>query len=171
MASKEKSIIPGAILILVGVFLLLRQLGVFVLSWYHAYPVIMLCLSGFFFVRAFSRKDSGAAFPATALFVLGLFFFLRNFDFFDLAYDFYHVGEYWPVFLIAIGAAFIAQFLLKPEDWGVLIPGAVLFFLGTVFFLHHLEVFYWVDFATVWPIILIIIGVTLVVSSLVRKHQ
>ncbi len=171
MATKEKSYIPGVVLILIGAYLLLQGLDIISFRWHHLYPLILLAIGAYLLIPVFSRKDTGAAFPATFLLVLGLFFFFRNYDFFSWNYHFYDMGEFWPVFLIAFGLAFIVQYMLKPDDWGSLVPGVILLFLGAVFMARSLDWFYWFQFTDVWPVILIIIGGVLVASSLRRKQN
>lgn len=171
MTERERSHIPGIILIVIGTILLLHQLDLIYLRWRHIYPIILLAFGVLFFVSTVTKKDKGAAFPATVLMVLGLFFFLRNYSYFSVDYYFYDWEEFWPIFLIAFGLGFIALYFFKPEDWGVLIPGGVLSFFGVLFFLRSTGVFYWRDFANFWPLILIAIGASIVISSLKRKAQ
>ncbi|MFQ6114727.1 MAG: LiaI-LiaF-like domain-containing protein [bacterium] len=171
MAEREKSYVPGIILIVMGVILLLHQLDFIFLRWRHIFPIILLALGVFFLISTVTRKDKGAAFPATVLLVLGLFFFFRNFAYFSVDYYFYDFEEYWPIFLIAFGLGFIVLYFFKPEDWGVLIPGGVLLFFGALFFLRSAGIFYWRDFADFWPLILIAIGISIVISSLKRKIE
>ncbi|MFQ5825000.1 MAG: LiaI-LiaF-like domain-containing protein [bacterium] len=171
MAEREKSYIPGIILIVIGTFLLLHQLDVFYLRWRNIFPIILLALGTLFFISIITRKDKGAAFPATVLIVLGLFFFLRNYGYFSVDYYFYEWEEFWPIFLIAFGLGFIVLYFFKPEDWGVLIPGGVLLFFGVLFFLRTTGLFYWRDFADFWPLILIAIGISIVISNLKKKTE
>jgi len=171
MAEKEKSIIPGALLILVGLFLLLHQLDLVYLRWRHLYPILMLGFSALFFASIIYKRDKGAIFPGMVLLVLGLFFFLRNFDFFEFGYYFYSFEYYWPIFLVAFGLGFVALYVVRQDDWGVLIPGTILLFLGTLFFLRSAGYFFWWRLADFWPVILIIIGLSIVFSNLRKRHQ
>ncbi|TDI96460.1 MAG: hypothetical protein E2O76_11850 [Caldithrix sp.] len=169
MAEREKSFIPGAVLIIIGVVFLFNELNIFNFRWRYLYPILMLGGSALFFVSMFTKKEKGAIFPATVLLILGLFFALRNFDIFSFDYYFYYVQDFWPIFLVAFGSGFVALFFVRSEDWGVLIPGGVLLFLGMVFFLRNSGFIYWQDFADYWPVVLIIIGLSVVLSSLRKK--
>ncbi|NIR51432.1 hypothetical protein GWO43_22905, partial [candidate division KSB1 bacterium] len=166
MANRERSLIPGVILILLGLYFLLDRLNVFYFRWEYLYPLILLGLGVLFLVAIFTKKDKGAAFPATILLILGLFFFLRNYGLLPYEFYLYYIEDYWPIFLIAFGLGFLVLFSVKPEDWGVLIPGGILLFFGVVFLLRNMRLFYWRDFADFWPVILIAIGLGIVVSSL-----
>lgn len=169
MAHKEKSFVPGLVLIAIGLILLFHQLDIFYFRWRFVYPLILLGLSAMFFVPMLSKKDRSAVFPATILLVLGLFFFIRNFDLFAFDYYFYDFEDFWPIFLIAVGLGFVVLFFVKPADWGVLIPGTVLLFFGVVFILRSSRLFYWRDLGDFWPVILIAIGLSIVIGSL-RKN-
>lgn len=169
MAEKEKSIMPGVVLILIGLVLLLRQLGVVDLRWRYLYPIVLLCLGILFLVSMFTKGDKGAIFPATVLLVLGLFFILRNFALFDFGFYFYEAREFWPIFPVAFGAGFVALFFFRENDWGVLLVGGILLFLGVVFFLREFGFYFWYDLLDYWPVILILVGLSIIISHLRRK--
>jgi len=171
MLGRKNSLVPGVILILIGIALLLRQLGVFYIDWRQIFPILLLVLGGLFFISIKTRDDKGAAFPATFFFVLGLFFLIRNYDIFSFDYYFYGFEDFWPIFLIAVGLGFIVMYFFKPHDWGVLIPGGVLLFFGIVLLLRNTGVLYWRNFADYWPLILIAVGVSVVFNSLRRKTE
>ena len=170
MEKRERSFVPGIVLIVIGFYFLLKQLGVFFyFRMYQIYPIGLIVLGAFFLVLVFTKKDKGAAFAATVFLVLGVFFFLRNFVFLPHYLD--HSRNFWPIFLIAPGLGFIVLYLFKRQDWGVLIPGAILLFLGISAFLEISGLYYWEDFTRYWPVILIVIGLGIVVSSLRRKPE
>lgn len=169
MEKREKSFIPGVILIVIGSYFLLNRLGLFYLRWRSVYPIILLAVGALFLVAIFTKKDKGAAFPATVLLVLGLFFFLRNFDYLPFGFYLHDIEAFWPIFLIAFGLGFVVLFFFKSEDWGLLIPGGVLLFFGVIFLLRAMGIFYWHNFVDYWPVILIAVGLGIVVSSLRKK--
>lgn len=171
MAERKNSYIPGLILILIGVVLLLHQLEVLYFNWRQIYPILLLVLGGLFLVSVKTKDDKGAVFPGTVLIVLGLFFFIRNYGFFSFDYYFYEFEDFWPIFLVAVGLGFVVLYFIKPQDWGVLIPGSVLLLFGIIFFLRVTGVFYWKDFADYWPVILIAVGISIVINSLRRKTE
>jgi hypothetical protein len=169
MSHHRPSILPGLILIVIGALLLIQKLTPFSLGWYEIYPLILMGLGVLFFTAIFGKKDKGAVFPGTILFLLGLFFFLRNFD----IIPYYFVREVWPIILIIIGIAFLAVFITKPQDWGVLIPGGTLLFLGTMFLLRRLHIIYW-DIGDIvadyWPAAIIVVGIGIIVGSLKQRQ-
>lgn len=171
MSEKGKSLIPGALLVVIGLFLLLNRLDVFDFRWRHFYPIVMVAMGALFFISALRKSDRAGAFPGAMFLVLGLFFFFRNYDLFSFDYYFYDVEDFWPIFLIAVGAGFVALFLFKPEDWGVLVPGGVLLFFGSIFILRAAGFYYWDRFGDFWPVILIAIGLGIVINSFRRKSD
>ncbi len=169
MAKASKSLFPGIILISIGAIFLLNQLDVFYFRWWHLYPLVLLALGALFFFSVFTKNQKSAAFPGTVLLSLGLFFFLRNYGYFALDDYFWYAEELWPVVLIAMGLGFIALYLVKPQDWALLVPGGVLVFVGALFVLRNLRIVRWADFRDFWPIILIAVGVSIVIKSLRKK--
>jgi len=166
----KNSIIPGVILILIGVLILLHKFQVFYLDWGTIYPIVLMVTGLSFFVLIKTRNDKGAVFPGTVFFLIGLFFFLRNNNWLDL----YYFDEFWPVFLIIFGLAFLAVFVLKPHDWGVLIPASILLFLGLVFFSNKMGWLSWgtqVTISRLWPVLLILIGVVIILTNLKRTPK
>ena len=169
MDTSKSSIWPGLILIIIGSILLLYKLDIFDFGWYQIYPVVMMGLGILFFTSIAGKNQKGAVFPGTILFLLGLFFFLRNYEI--VPYDYVrHVG---PVVLIIVGLAFFAVFLTKPSDWGALIPSAVLVVIGSSLLLRKFHVIYWNVWdviTTYWPILLIVIGAGIIFRSFGRQR-
>ncbi|MFQ5602895.1 MAG: LiaI-LiaF-like domain-containing protein [bacterium] len=171
MEKKQRSYLPGIVLILVGTYFLLQRFDFFFIRWRHVYPVLLLGIGAVFLMAIFTKNEKSAVFPATVLLVLGLFFFCRNFDVFSFDYYFYDFRDIWPIFLIAFGLGFIVLFFVKSEDWGVVIPGSILLFFGVIFLLRSARLFYWHDFVDYWPLILIAIGASIILNSMRKKTQ
>lgn len=170
MNDSKRSIVPGVILILIGALIIIHKLDIFHFYWRDLYPVIFLALGVWFFFNVFVRKQKGQAFPGTLFLLLGIFFILRNYSFFYR----YYADEFWPVFLIIFGLAFVVQFFFRPDDWGLLIPGFIFLLLGFVFLARTMgwimpyQVEYIVE--TYWPVLLILIGIAIIFSGL-RKRE
>lgn len=166
----KRSILPGIILILIGGLLFLDKLGFYSLRWSTTYPLILMLLGIIFFSWVWRRGDKGAVFPGTILFLLGVFLFLRN----NYLLPAYYLWEFWPVFLIIVGLAFLVLFIFKPYDWGVLVPGGILLFFGTVLFLDNIYYLPWQTrelVGTFWPVILIIIGIGIILGQFKRRPE
>lgn len=165
MSTRRPSIIPGLLLIIIGILFLLNKFLPFSFGWYEIYPLIFLAMGILFFVSIIGKPHKGAVFPGTILLLLGIFFILRNFDLIPYRY----VREVWPIMLIIFGFAFLAIFITKPSDWGVLIPAGICLFIGGIFYANRFYHFYWDAwdlFADYWPVFLILIGAGIVLKSL-----
>jgi len=172
MNKNHSSLIIGLIFILIGAGLLLDKLNMFDFGWYQIYPVLLILISIMSFISIFSGNKN-SAFWAGIFGVLGVFFFLRNFDVITA----FWFSEYWPIFLLALGAGFILLFIFKPQDWGVLIPGFILTFIGVVFLVNTLNLYDLEEFirfvfdlvATYWPLALVLLGLGLILNAVSKK--
>ncbi|MFZ5515684.1 MAG: LiaI-LiaF-like domain-containing protein [Candidatus Zhuqueibacterota bacterium] len=170
MSEHKKSIWPGVLLVVFGAILLVNRLTPYHFGWSEIYPLVLLGFGVVLLSSVFAKKDKGAVFPGTILFLLGLFFFLRNFD----IIDYYHISDVWPIFFIIFGLGFIAIFITKPSDWGVLIPAAIFLFLGAMFWLNiRTELIWdvWYLVADYWPVVLILIGGGILLGGLKKKRD
>jgi hypothetical protein len=166
MSAERKSLAPGILFIVIGALILVDRLDLVDLSWKVIYPLVLLAVGVFFYLTFFSARQNNRVFLATVLSLLGLFFLLRNLDLFDLGFYFYSIEDYWPVFPIVFGAAFIVQFAFSGRDWALLVPGGLLLFVGSVFLAKNLGFFFWHHILESWPVILIVIGTLLILKSL-----
>ena len=165
MSANKNSIFPGIILIFIGSLLLINKITPYYFSWYEIYPLILIGIGLLLIFSILNKVDKGAIFPGTILLLVGVFFFLRNYD----IMPYYYLSDFWPIFLIIFGLAFFAVFVTKPSDWGVLIPGCLFLFLGVIFFLKIYRIIYWEIWEIVgqyWPVILIVIGGSIILGSL-----
>ena len=168
MSAQRHSILPGLLLIIIGGLLLANKLVPYSIGWYEIYPLILMAIGVFIYISVIGKQDKGAVFFGTFFLLLGLFFFLRNFD----VIPYYYLREVWPTILIILGLSFISVFVAKPGDWGVLIPGGTLLFLGVVFLLRKFHIIYLNIgdiIADYWPMILIIIGAGIILGALKRQ--
>lgn len=170
MEKKKGSLIPGILLIAAGCYFLLRRFIVSLPVWEQIYPVLILILTAFLLWETYRKNNPGTIFWAVFCLITGAFFLLRNYSIIPYLY----VDEYWPVFLIAFGLAFIVKFIVHPEDWGALIPGTLLLFYGLKCLLSNFEEFYWqhdLYIDDLWPMIIIVIGIGMVVSGFLTSKK
>ena len=170
--TKRASILPGLILIFIGTIILLYKFFPGFVDFRHTYPVVLLALGMMliFSVCCKSKTDKGAVFPGTILFFIGLFFFLRNFG----LVDYYYVREIWPIFIIIVGLGFLALFIAKPSDTGVVVPAGIHLFIGIITLLNKLyliNIELWEVIADYWPVILIVIGAGIILGSLKKSRH
>jgi hypothetical protein len=168
MARPTGSYVTGILLILIGLLLLIDRLDLFRFTWRTMYPVLVLSTGLLFLVLSGGTRNRGAIFSGSVLTVLGVFFVLRNYR---LLTEVRYL-EGWAVFLVSLGIGFLVLYVLEPKDWGLLVPGGILLFIGGTALLEQLGVIDWrtweqiIDF---WPVILILIGAKLLYTGL-RKQ-
>ena len=77
-------------------------------------------------------------------------------------------GRIWPIIFFIIGAGFYLPVLLMPNDRqnlsGLLIPGTILFGLGTIFFYNTLTD-NWGSWAYIWALIPASVGLGLLIAA------
>jgi hypothetical protein len=148
----------GWILIGIGILFVLR----YILDWGFYWAAVLLVIGGVILAYALFSKAHGGVFAGTLLFLLGLFFLLRETD---VLMD--PMSDLWPIILIIVGVSFTMVFLFRPQEWGMLIPGGILLVIGVVILLWNYRyisrytmsgIFNW------WPLILIAIGAWLLLG-------
>ena len=86
MKSSSASLIPGFFLVGLGVIPLVKKLNLFYLDRPRTYPIIFMGIGLILFISAIKSKNNSAAFWGTILFLIGLLFFLRSYNFIDYYY-------------------------------------------------------------------------------------
>ncbi len=165
---RSSSIWPGVVLIVLGVIFLVDRLNLFYLDWSVIWPSLVILLGIYFFARA--AHDSGSVFAGTLFFFSGLAFLARNEGWF---YTYVHFG-FGGILLAILGLAFLALFVVRPEDWGVLIPGVFFVFLGGLIWADQTGLISWYtrhQILRLWPVLLILIGIGIIISALTSNKN
>ena len=122
--------ILGITLILLGIFLLLRELNIFHFGWRIGFASILIAIGGSIFIKGFTHRHGGKAFFGTVVFLFGVYTLLRSFTFFI-----FYSSSSLPVLLIIFGFAFLTMTLAERRSWISLFPAFILLGTGTLFFL------------------------------------
>jgi len=169
---KRKSngvLILGIILIILGLFIVLdRFLDFYFYEDWSILPGIAALLGIFLLIRGFRSPAKGGVFAGTVLLILGVFYFLRCNYLLPILYW----NSSFPVIILAIGIGFLVLFIVKPKDWGPLIPAVILIFIGGALFIEEWGIWYidlWDIIRDYWPILLILIGIKIVLDAMKRK--
>ena len=152
MASSKKSLLPGFILIALGMLLLLPK--VTDISMRELWPLIVLG-GGILFIVGFfiNRTDYGLLMPGSILTVCGLVFAY-------CAYEGWHtMRDLWPFFLMGPGLGFALMYLFGKREQGLLIPAGILLGLGALFLVGR------TGFDYLLALVFIIIGVLFLLTS------
>jgi hypothetical protein len=174
--ARRGTIVPAFILILIGVFFLLINLGLLPrLTITEMWPGIVVLVGltfwiGFIFGH---DHDAGLAFVGTILVLIGAFFFLFTLH---LALPGYGVvgwgdqGRLWPVYPLIVGVAFVVLWIAgRARDNGVLIPAGILLIVGLAGLNFTLgEVPGLTDIIRLWPVLLIVFGAAILLRSFSR---
>jgi hypothetical protein len=107
------------------------------------------------------HKRVTAAVFGVILIGLGGIFILQNLGMVDAG----DIGSLWPVVLIGFGISS----LVAPRDAGDSAGGAILTALGAFFLLHKLDLIDW-RFRDVWPVFLVLAGISLILRSLAERR-
>jgi len=157
----KRSIFPGLLFILLGGYLLAVNFGLKVPNMEQLWPIFPTILGLFLLFEAMTNAR-GAIFPGALFTLVGTFFFAFSMGYLSWS----EMAILWPVFPLILGASFLALYLVK-WDWGLLIPtgiflGTGLVFMGINYGILNETVFTYA--IKLWPVALIILGVTILVG-------
>jgi hypothetical protein len=150
----SRAIVPGLILIVLGVLFLLSNFGALDLDWGMLWTWIIILLGVIFWAGfIFDRSKDGLIMPGTILLVVGIVFNV------SVRYDWAPMEDLWPFFILAPALGFYLMYLLGRHDRGVLVPAIVLTVIGVVFLMSTSNILRWLG-----PIVMIGIGVLILLS-------
>ena len=166
----RRSFFWGLVLIFIGLILLFHKLGICYFDPRVIWPQILILIGGLLFLSGLFNKDRKGIFPGTFMIIIGLFFYMREHEFFP----FYQIIEIWPIFVLAAGVSFFIIYLFKPREIGHLIPAFILTFIGFIFFTNSLGYIHWYQWINIWrlflPLCLIFTGIIIILKSFVKKR-
>jgi hypothetical protein len=159
------------VLILIGLFFLLSNAGVFEdldLEFDQLWPAFVV-LAGLAFLLQYlvgGRRDPGLVFVGTAATLIGLFFFLFTLNV-ELPFEFENLRGpidwddsevLWPAYPLIGGIAFVMLSIFD-RDQGALGVGLVAIAVGVIAFPFTLgSSAEWEEYARFWPVLLILVG-------------
>ncbi len=171
MPNRRSAILPGLLLILLGAWLLARNLDLPVPGFDTLWPgfLVLFGLGALGQYFAGGRRDEGLVFVGVAGTLLGAFFLTITLGYLRWG----DLGVYWPVFVLIGGVGFLAQWLAKPSDRGLLVPAVMGLLVGGVaitFTRGLLDPALAEQAGRLWPLGLIAFGVVLLISYLRRPN-
>jgi hypothetical protein len=164
MTKRNPSIVPGVLLILFGLWILLRQFERLIACEEKVFPFLLIAVALFLLAEAVRRSHSAALFWSVFFFQIGIFFLLRNYG--RIPYS--GGEEYWPLFIFAFGLGFYFLFLFNAKSWGVLIPSGLFMYFGLAASARTFEeVPAAVELASdhFWPFFLLATGIVLLIQT------
>jgi hypothetical protein len=156
---RSGSLFFGLVLIGIGLWFLADNLILDLPGLGSMWPILPT-LGGLALIYSFLRdrgRNAGVLVPGIGGFLVGIFFFAITLG--PLAWS--DLAEWWPIFPVFGGIAFIAVFVFsKQHDPGLLFPGAGSLLVGIFFLLITMGPLRWRDLDTLWPAFPLIGGLT-----------
>ena len=172
MSRRGGAVIPGLALIALGAWLLAGTLGVRLPGFEALWPVIPLVAGLAFLAQFFAdgRRNEGLVFTGVATTLLGAFFLAITLG--PLTWS--DLGRWWPAFVVIGGVAFLAQWVARPGERGLLLPGTLALLAGLAVLALSLGLVR-ADVANqitrLWPLLLIVLGFALLASYVMSARR
>jgi len=100
-------IFPGSIILLIGLFFLLRHNDLLNDPMFYMWPIFLLIIgAAFLLLYIFRPNDWGLIIPGGALILIGLLFLAYNYDVCGID-PARLIGDYWPLILILVGVKMV----------------------------------------------------------------
>lgn len=147
----------GAILVLIGVALLLKQMHILDINGKKLLWIALTLYGGATVARSFWYDIRHKIFWGSLCFFTGILFTLREFNLVQGS-----APVVLPAVLVIFGLSFLVLFVFNVRDWHLLIPALLLTGLGAALMLTELKMIYaaqvWHVVKNYWPIALILMG-------------
>ena len=170
---RKGTILPALFLILLGAYLLLKELDIGIPDWDALWPVFpfaggLVLLGGYVFGE---RRDPGQIFFGLAATLVGLVFFFITLG--PLEYQ--DLVTWWPIFVLIGSVAFLAQWIAAGfRDWGAFFLALVAFVVGGAGLATTLELLGPETrelLPKLWPILLILGGLMALLRGLFGRRS
>ena len=154
---KKNNSLLAYILIIIGVFFLLKQLKIPLITNFYSWQTVLIVTGIIFLFYSYVQKKDQHLFSGTVILGLGIHFYgLEHYHFWS---------HHWGMYTIIIGIAFIIRATKTKKGYilGILFIGFSIFM---IFSSTMPAYFHWMNDITqiitdYWPIFLIVIGVYL----------
>jgi len=147
------SLIPGLLLIAVGIAFLLANLGTFSIRGELIWTYLLIIIGAVFWLGfIFDRSRVGSLMPGSILLTIGILFHYTS------THGWETLSYLWPFFILAPAFGFYAMFIFGTREKGLLVPAGILTVIALFFFLQGTNR----DLRLVWPAVLIALGVLLI---------
>lgn len=172
MLNRRGAMVPGLLLIALGAWLLASALGVRLPGLDVLWPVFLIVFGLAFLVQFFAggRRSEGLVFTGTATALLGVLFLAITVG----PLNWSDLGHWWPVFAVIGGVAFLAQWMARPAEGGLLVPAALALLVGLAALavtLGRVRADVTEQIAKLWPLLLIVVGFGLLASYVMSARR
>lgn len=160
----RNSRIGGILLILIGIIVLIQNLGIDVISWDFLRSFGFLLIGLFLLIKGFESKPRKNLYIGTFLTLLGFYFILSEINLYGI-----NPGLSLTVLTFTAGISFYSLFIFTKHDWGYLLYGNLLLMIGFIFLLAYLHILppYLLSetIDAYWPVLLILVGIIVVLRN------
>jgi hypothetical protein len=166
MSSEQRNKVSliGAILVLIGVALLLKQMHILDINSKKLLWIALALYGGATVTRSFWYNVRHKIFWGSLCFFTGILFTLREYG---LVYG--SAPMLLPATLVIFGFSFLVLFIFNVRDWHLLIPSLLFVGLGAALMLTELKMLYaeqvWHVVKNYWPVALILMGAAMVLRK------
>jgi Domain of unknown function (DUF5668) len=172
MRNRRGAVIPGLLLIALGAWLLAGTLGVHLPSFETLWPLFLVVFGLAFLIQFFAdgRHNEGLVFTGVAAILLGGFFLAITLG--PLSWN--DLGRWWPAFVVIGGLAFLAQWLARPGQRGLLVPAGLALLVGLgalALTLRLVRADVAEQVTRLWPVLLIVLGLGLLANYVVSSRR
>jgi drug/metabolite transporter (DMT)-like permease len=155
------SLVPGLLLVAVGIAFLLANLGTFRIQGELIWTYLLIIMGAVFWLGfIFDRSRVGSLMPGSILLTIGILFHYTS------THGWETLSYLWPFFILAPAFGFYAMFIFGAREKGLLVPAGILTVIALFFFLQGTSR----DLRLVWPAVLIALGVLLIYRGR-RAHK
>ncbi|WBX78999.1 DUF5668 domain-containing protein [Virgibacillus salarius] len=154
---KKQQTLTAYLLIGIGVFFLLQQLNIPILSNFYSWQTIIILIGLVLLIHSYVTKSYQNLFTGTVILGLGIHFY-------GIAYYSFWI-DHWAMYLLIVGIAFIIRYLHTKEG---IIP-SLLLIVFAIIMLFSIQLPVWFNWIYIvveylerfWPVILIVLGLYL----------
>jgi len=162
MNSNRSSLWLGGALVLVGTVMLVDKFTHGAISWLCSWSALLTVGGLILIIRSIVTSRPNQVFPGMLAFMSGLLLVLDNFPFF--------IDLFWsiriPTFVFfVLFSAFLAHFLFRKGDLGLLVPTLLFAALFAGSLLFDLNILNWEHIKHWWPIVLVLVGLVMVLHG------
>jgi hypothetical protein len=170
---KEGSVLLAVVLLALGSYLLLSELGIGLPDWQRIWPVLPLAGGAALLVGSFidGQNNPDQVFFGTAATLVGVVFLFVTMG--PLTYR--SLGSWWPLFVLIGGVAFMAQWAAAGfRDWDALFLGVVSLCIGGVAVAIAFQLLgpnTREILPRLWPIVLVLAGLMALLRGLLGRRK
>ena len=168
MNPNRSSLWLGGALVVIGTVMLVDKYTNGAISWLYSWSALLTAGGLLLIIRSIVTSRPNQVFPGMLAFMSGLLLVLDNFPYF--------IDLFWPiqiptfVFLVLF-SAFLALFLFRKADSGLLVPVLLFAALFAGSLLFDLKILDWIQIKHWWPMLLVLVGLIMVLHGAGTRNR